>query len=114
MKKGLLIICLAVVVFSLLVGCGSQSTPEPTATKQEPTSTKQPEIEVVLVCDECAEIGMEINIWSSQFSGKVIFSVPNRTVVTRIDREYEDGRYWIKIRYQGKTGWILEDFAETR
>ena len=107
MKKGLLIICLAVVVFSLLVGCGSQSTPEPTA-------KKQPEIEVVLVCDECAEIGMEINIWSSQFSGKVIFSVPNRTVVTRIDREYEDGRYWIKIRYQGKTGWILEDFAETR
>jgi len=105
MKKGLLIICLAVVVFSLLVGCGSQSTPEPTATKQEPTSTKQPEIEVVLVCDECAEIGMEINIWSSQFSGKVIFSV---------HREYEDGRYWIKIRYQGKTGWILEDFAETR
>lgn len=111
MKKGLLIAGILLMMF--LVSC---STYEQKIETKEPTKTIEPEVEVLLVCDECAEIGMEINIWSSQFetTRRAIFSVPNRTVVTRIDSAHEDGRNWIKIRYQGKTGWVLGEFVETR
>lgn len=102
-NKWLAVLLVVVLLFCFLVSCSSGDK-----------VLEQERVEVLLVCDECEEAGMDINIWQDKGISKVVFSVPNRTLVTQIDRALYDGRYWIKIEYQGKTGWILEDFVQVK
>ncbi|HUN24398.1 MAG TPA: SH3 domain-containing protein [Anaerolineales bacterium] len=83
------------------------------------SSSQQPKVSpttyiVKLVCDDCAQAGIEINVWQNAGTsrGNVIFRVPHQTSVNVVDsKNADDGRLWYKVEYNGKTGWIAKDFV---
>lgn len=105
MKKqvwtGFLVVALIVLTVAAL-SCGG-STPTPSVSRETAT----------LVCDECAEAGMKINLWKQPGGGGAVAgSVSNRTRVTILDTTTEDGRRWYKVSGGGTIGWILGDFVQ--
>lgn len=69
---------------------------------------------VTLVCADCAKDGININIWeyAGRSRGNVVFSVPHGTIVSVLDsKTADDGRTWYKVKYQGESGWIAQDFV---
>ena len=69
---------------------------------------------VILICDDCAEIGMEINIWQNAGTsrGNVSFRVPHNTTVNVLNSKIaDDERRWFRVEHNGNTGWIAEDFV---
>ncbi len=70
---------------------------------------------VTLVCADCAAEGININVWqyAGQSRGEVMFSAPHGTIVSVLDsKTADDGRTWYKVKYQGKSGWIAQDFVK--
>ena len=70
---------------------------------------------VTLICADCAAEGININVWQSagKSRGPVVFSVPHGTIVSVSDSKIaDDGRTWYKVKYQGKSGWIAQDFVK--
>lgn len=99
------IIVLAVV--SILAACNSSSESPPSPTPTPYT--------VVLVCDDCAALGMDINIWQNAGTsrGSVAFSVPHNTTVNVLDSKIaDDGRRWYNVEYNGNDGWVAQDFVK--
>jgi hypothetical protein len=79
-------------------------------TTQSPTTGR---IEVTLRCDECAEAGMEINLWQSPDNRRTVGSVPNRTRVTVLDQDFDSGgTLHYKVSGGGVTGWVSELMVE--
>lgn len=67
-----------------------------------------------LVCDDCATMRMEINVWQNAGTSRssVSFSVPHNTTVRVIDRkDANDGRVWYKVEHKGNSGWIPAGFV---
>ena len=85
---------------------------KPTATTR---SIKEPINDVsygTLICDECKEIGMKINVWTHPDRSGVAFSVSSGTQVKITDSQiYEDIKYY-KVKYGSKTGWIRDIFVQ--
>lgn len=95
----------------ILVACSTSPSKPATAV---PTTVKPTAYTVVLVCDDCAAIGMKINVWQKAGTsrGSVSFSVPHNTTVNVIDsKTADDGRRWYRVEYKGNIGWIPQDFA---
>ena len=102
----LFIVVLAVTF--ILVACSSSSS------KSTP-SVKPTAYAVVLVCDDCAAIGMKINIGQNAGTsrGSLVFSVPHNTTVNVLNsKTADDGRRWYNVEYNGNTGWIPQDFVK--
>jgi hypothetical protein len=76
-------------------------------------STSPTRFEVTLRCDECAEAGMDINLWASPDNRRVVGSVPNLTRATVLDEDFNSGG---TLHYQvsagGVTGWVSELMVE--
>ena len=70
---------------------------------------------VVLWCQECADIGMSINVWEKAGTtrGTVVFSVPYNTTVTVLSSKTADDRQrWYRVSYLGQTGLIPSSFVK--
>ncbi len=80
MSKSLLFCILALV----LVACAAP-TPMPTATSTPPS------VKVWLRCQECADIGMEINLWKTPSRQGVAGSVPHNTQVYVLETKSYEG-----------------------
>ena len=68
----------------------------------------------ILICDECEEIGMKINLWRDLNRSGAAGSVENRTEVTVIDEGYNDGVLHYRVRAPGVTGWVMKDFVNRK
>jgi len=92
---------------SILSACNTSSSPQ--QLNANPTTYA-----VMLICDDCAQAGMNINVWQNAGTsrGNVVFSVPHQTTVTVIgSKTADDGRLWYNVEYNGKKGWIPRDFV---
>lgn len=70
---------------------------------------------VVLVCSPCVAQGLEITIWefAGSNTGAALTSVPDHTSVQFLETIIaDDGRTWYKIKANGFTGWVPQDFVE--
>ena len=76
--------------------------------KKSSTSSER----VTLVCDDCAEIGMEINIWKTPRRAGVAGSVPSGTRATVLDKETYNGVLHYKISASGITGWVSRQMVQ--
>ena len=68
-----------------------------------------------LVCSDCASVGIEIYVWQNAGTnrGSVVYGVLHNTTVTVIQSKLaDDGRTWYKVIYNGKSGWIADDFVQ--
>ena len=99
----LLIVMGAIAVLSS--GCASESS-APAAVAQPTTYP------VTLVCEECADIGMEINLWSTPSRSGVAGSVPHNTPATVLETSTYQGVVHYKVTADGITGWVSELFVE--
>lgn len=66
---------------------------------------------VTLKCSECAEIGMQINLWTTPSRAGVAGSVPHNTSATVLDTDSYNGVLHYKVRANGITGWVSEGFV---
>jgi len=88
-----------------IAGCAAE-TPVPTV---RPQATTYP---VTLVCEDCADIGMEINLWSTPSRSGVAGSVPHNTPATVLETSVYQGVLHYKVRARGITGWVSELFIQ--
>ena len=97
----------ALIVSVLLAACSSAvpatSTPVPEPTEIPPTA-----YQVTLFCQDCADIGMAINLWTDPDRSGVAGSVPHNTVVTVLDSRMVDGTQYYYVRYVNTRGWVSE------
>ena len=93
---GLLVICLVIFFLKSYGGTGTSS------------NTKS----ITLVCEDCKDAGMEINIWSDPQRSGVKGSVPSGTKATELDNETYDGIYYYKVTTNGITGWVSSSMVE--
>jgi hypothetical protein len=98
-------VLLSITVF--LVSC-SNPTPVPT-TQPTPVPTTY---SVTLFCQDCADIGMKINIWTSTSKVGVAGSVPHNTQVTVYGVTTYDGVVFYNVGTNGIRGWITEMFVQ--
>lgn len=96
---------------ALLVGCTvdtaadivdkSIGAPQPTAWR------------VTLVCKDCADAGMEINLWDSPSRNRVTGQVAHGTRVTVLEARQNvgEGRAYYHVKVGGERGWVPEDFV---
>jgi len=119
MKRAVFFVILVFVFTAIVVtACDSSSirpvTPTPRS-RGDASSGESSGESIKLLCQECADIGMEINIWSipggAAEGAKVVGSVPHNTSGTRLDRTTTDGRTWYKVRASGVLGWVLSEFV---
>jgi hypothetical protein len=102
----------SIVLLIMLLGasaCGGMSPSSNRAIVQPTTYV------VTLVCADCAEAGILINVWQNPglARGKVVFQVPHETAVTVRDaKSADDGRQWYYVESGGKQGWIATDFVK--
>ena len=91
----------------ILSACNTTSSPQ----QLNPNPTTYA---VMLTCDDCAQAGMNINVWQNAGTsrGNVVFNVPHQTTVTVLGtKTADDGRLWYNVEYNGKKGWIASDFV---
>lgn len=104
-----LVCSFAVAVALVACGAGPSSPAAPPPVIEKPTAYT-----VVLICDDCAAIGVKINVWSNAGTsrGSVAFSVPHNTTVSVADSKIaDDGRRWFRVEYKSSYGWIPQDFV---
>lgn len=72
------------------------------------------ETTVTLVCEDCAEIGMDINLWDSPERNSVTGQVPHGTEATVIEVEYnsDEARDYYHVEAGSESGWLPEDFVQ--
>lgn len=76
------------------------------------TPTRATPTQVILICDECEQAGLGINVWSRKGTGsRIAFTVPNRTVVDMFSSELFMGELWYRVEHQGRTGWTLGEYV---
>ena len=128
MKRAAQLVGVLMIVIGIVAGCGGMLDEERTETvaawatwtpgvperTAPPRATPEAPTEMaLLVCDECAEAGMKINLWAKPGGGASLAgSVPNRTRVTLLDTTVEGGRRWCKVEAGRVTGWILSEFVQ--
>jgi len=117
MNKNKSILLLLLVLLGVSLACGAPSQPAPTLV---PTATIVPTpapttYRVYLYCADCAEIGMNINLWETidRQNLATTGSVPNNAPVTVLDRQEYEGFVYYKVQYHGQTGWVSEQMIRT-
>lgn len=96
---------LIILVFAFLVlassACGSTTTSVPTS---------PPAYSITLVCQECADIGMEINIWKTpdRQGRQTVGSVPSGTKASVLGTQVLDGVKHYQVRIGSVVGWVSE------
>lgn len=99
----------------VVYGCtGSSAPPTPTTIPPVPTTAPlAPTTYVVtLFCQDCADVGMEIRIWTSPDRSGVAGSVPHNTLATVIDTTTYNGVLHYKVQIDGITGWVSHQFVQ--
>jgi len=91
---GLFIVICAAGVY--LLNTGGQS--------DEPSSVR-------LVCYECADAGIEINLWDSPQRVKVVGTVPHMSRAVYLDSETVGGKKYYRISHNGVRGWLPAEFV---
>jgi hypothetical protein len=103
-----------VMIFSGIIGTQiSQARRTPTPTRI-PTATYAV-YSTKLTCRDCAEIGMEINLWkdpnkSLADGNRAIASLPHGTTVQVTAKNSG----WYKVSANGIFGWVKADFVELK
>lgn len=64
-------------------------------------------------CPDCAEEGMEINVWDSIDRDRVVGTVPHGEAITVFDsaRHNGEGRTYYHVRYGSVVGWLPLEFV---
>jgi hypothetical protein len=104
------LLMIVLIIAVTLTGC---NLPFPSRSSQQP-KVNPTVYTVMLICDDCAQAGMNINVWQNAGTsrGNVVFSVPHQTSVNVVgSKTADDGRLWYNVEYNGKTGWIAKDFV---
>jgi hypothetical protein len=96
------LLCILTAAAISVYGIPAQPPPRPT---QAPTPTP---FVTWLVCDDCAEIGMRINVWTNPGRGGVAGQLPPRTLVTVTGSAEWDGLTHYRIWTPELTGWVSE------
>jgi hypothetical protein len=112
-KSALLSLLVVAFIVVGLVYANSQTQP----TERLPTRAPQPtatRYSVVLQCSDCADIGMEINLWDSPERNKVVGSVPHGAGVFVLDSRTSstDGRTYFRVKRGEVTGWVSSSFID--
>jgi len=92
----------------VVYGCAVPSTQQPAATAPPAPTTYV----VTLSCQDCAEVGMEIRIWTSPDRSGVAGSVSHNTPATVIDTTTYNGVLHYKVQVEGITGWVSHQFVQ--
>lgn len=66
----------------------------------------------LLVCQDCADAGININLWSSPERLKIVGSVPHLTTAVIIDTAQQEEWKLYRVRANNINGWITEDFVK--
>jgi hypothetical protein len=117
MKQLVLTALVAVLGLILMVACeataGPTFTPGPTL---RPTAAPKPTVtpigQAILWCQDCADIGMEINLWNAPQRSQVVGSLPHGTRVTVLEKATCEGRTLLKVRGDAQMGWVTAEFLK--
>ena len=67
---------------------------------------------VTIWCPDCADAGMEVNLWSkaggAAAGATVLSSVPHDTIVSEVRARSVDGVSYIRVDYRGNRGWLTK------
>lgn len=85
---------------------------EPAATGQPPPEPTT--YEVTLVCQDCLDEGIEINLWATaeRDDMRVVGNVPHNTRATVLDTALADGMMRYQVEAGGMVGWVSELFIQ--
>lgn len=96
----------------LLAACSSDLTavPATATTPPKPTDPPPTAYQATLFCQDCADAGMEINLWETpERDGlRTTGSVPHNTAVTVLDSRMVNGTRHYKVRHVNVVGWVSE------
>ena len=130
MKRLVLLILVALLALSLVFGCGPNHEERAvTSTARiatsdalkdsyyltktaEPSRTPVPTVQrrtATLWCEDCAAIGMKINLWNLPQRTQVVGSLPHNTRVIVLEQETHDGRTLYQVSGSGQTGWVTAE-----
>lgn len=109
--KILLVLVGVIAVFWILSAIGNQAKDNQAAIIEELIANPNINKQAVLLCEDCAEEGILINLWDSPKKQKVLGSVPHLTEVTITAADSLDGVIYYKVRGSGLFGWISEPFV---
>lgn len=93
-------------IFVACAGRGQQPT------QSEPVATA---FVITLICADCAEGGLDINLWDAPTRTRVTGHVPHGTRVTVLETasNADEGRqYYHVTAANGESGWLPEDFVQ--
>jgi hypothetical protein len=106
MKRVIVFVALLVVAVSVSACDSTTRSVRPTL-KPRPTATTY---FVEIRCQECADIGMKINIWANTFDVILRGSVPHGTTA-RVHKTYtRDGIKYFEVTAGGIRGLVSEEF----
>lgn len=88
-----------------------RQTVEALGTPWPPYSRSTPQV-VTLVCQECADAGMQINLWVDSERTQISGSVPHGTTVTVLNFSIIGGRVLYQVRVGNVVGWVTSNFIK--